>query len=212
MEEMLFVYTAWRTMYWGHSDISFSFCLIDDVLYFLFLVLNQLEELLSDMKQDVSRLPATLARVPPVTQRLQMSERSILSRLVNPGQLNSRSSSAVILAAAAAAGVSSSSAIPTPQSYIPSPVPNMGSYHQPSGLSGVVGLVRGCANGVWTVASSGGGFHRTSVGVEFTDDGHTNGVDAVEWIYRLRFIRRITWASKFLCLLLLGLLFCSVLI
>lgn len=119
------------------------------MLYFLFLVLNQLEELLSDMKQDVSRLPATLARVPPVTQRLQMSERSILSRLVNPGQLNSRSSSAVILAAAAAAaGMSSSSAIPTPQSYIPSPVPNMGSYHQPSGLSGVVGLVRGCANGV----------------------------------------------------------------
>ncbi|KAK3592589.1 hypothetical protein CHS0354_001757 [Potamilus streckersoni] len=50
-------------------------------------VLNQLEELLSDMKQDVSRLPATLARVPPVSQRLQMSERSILSRLVNPAQM-----------------------------------------------------------------------------------------------------------------------------
>lgn len=48
-------------------------------------VLNQLEELLSDMKQDVSRLPATLARIPPVSQRLAMSERSILSRLVNPG-------------------------------------------------------------------------------------------------------------------------------
>ncbi|KAK0069809.1 chromodomain-helicase-DNA-binding protein 4 [Biomphalaria pfeifferi] len=47
-------------------------------------VLNQLEELLSDMKQDVSRLPATLARVPPVTQRLQMSERNILNRLVTP--------------------------------------------------------------------------------------------------------------------------------
>lgn len=38
-------------------------------------VLNQLEELLSDMKSDVSRLPATLARLPPVTQRLGMSER-----------------------------------------------------------------------------------------------------------------------------------------
>lgn len=38
------------------------------------------------MKQDVSRLPATLARIPPVTQRLQMAERSILNRLVNPGQ------------------------------------------------------------------------------------------------------------------------------
>lgn len=40
-----------------------------------------MEELLSDMKSDVSRLPATLARIPPVAQRLQMSERSILSRL-----------------------------------------------------------------------------------------------------------------------------------
>ena len=45
-------------------------------------VLNQLEELLSDMKSDVSRLPASVARIPPVAQRLQMSERSILSRLV----------------------------------------------------------------------------------------------------------------------------------
>merc|ERR1712025_1094667 len=45
-------------------------------------VLNQLEELLSDMESDVSRLPASLARIPPVAQRLQMSERSILSRLV----------------------------------------------------------------------------------------------------------------------------------
>lgn len=44
-------------------------------------VLNQLEELLSDMKSDVSRLPATIARIPPVAQRLQMSERGILSRL-----------------------------------------------------------------------------------------------------------------------------------
>jgi chromodomain-helicase-DNA-binding protein 4 len=46
-------------------------------------VLNQLEELLSDMKSDVSRLPATLARIPPVAQRLQMSERQILSRLAS---------------------------------------------------------------------------------------------------------------------------------
>ncbi|XP_065564759.1 chromodomain-helicase-DNA-binding protein Mi-2 homolog [Artemia franciscana] len=44
-------------------------------------VLNQLEELLSDMKSDVSRLPASLARLTPVAQRLYMSERSILSRL-----------------------------------------------------------------------------------------------------------------------------------
>ncbi|XP_022104217.1 chromodomain-helicase-DNA-binding protein 5-like isoform X2 [Acanthaster planci] len=46
-------------------------------------VLNQLEELLSDMKSDVARLPATLSRIPPVVARLQMSERSILSRLAN---------------------------------------------------------------------------------------------------------------------------------
>uniref|UniRef100_A0A8D3DYK8 Chromodomain helicase DNA binding protein 3 n=1 Tax=Scophthalmus maximus TaxID=52904 RepID=A0A8D3DYK8_SCOMX len=49
-------------------------------------VLNQLEELLSDMKADVTRLPATLSRVPPIAARLQMSERSILSRLpILPG-------------------------------------------------------------------------------------------------------------------------------
>uniref|UniRef100_A0A4W5KN59 Chromodomain helicase DNA binding protein 3 n=1 Tax=Hucho hucho TaxID=62062 RepID=A0A4W5KN59_9TELE len=47
-------------------------------------VLNQLEELLSDMKADVTRLPATLSRVPPIAARLQMSERSILSRLTIP--------------------------------------------------------------------------------------------------------------------------------
>lgn len=44
-------------------------------------VLNQLEELLSDMKSDVSRLPATLARLKPVTERLGLSERQILNRL-----------------------------------------------------------------------------------------------------------------------------------
>ncbi len=38
-------------------------------------VLNQLEELLSDMKSDASRLPAALVRIPSVSQRLQMSER-----------------------------------------------------------------------------------------------------------------------------------------
>ncbi|XP_062848646.1 chromodomain-helicase-DNA-binding protein 4 [Trichomycterus rosablanca] len=48
-------------------------------------VLKQLEELLSDMKADVTRLPATIARIPPVAVRLQMSERSILSRLANRG-------------------------------------------------------------------------------------------------------------------------------
>ncbi|CAF3265430.1 unnamed protein product [Rotaria sp. Silwood2] len=47
------------------------------------LVLTQLEELLSDMKQEINKLPATLARLPPVSQRLNMSERNILSRLQN---------------------------------------------------------------------------------------------------------------------------------
>lgn len=57
-------------------------------------MLNQLEELLSDMKSDVSRLPATLARIPPVAQRLQMSERQILSRLASTSSSGSSSASA----------------------------------------------------------------------------------------------------------------------
>ncbi|KAL7288976.1 hypothetical protein TKK_0016934 [Trichogramma kaykai] len=63
-------------------------------------VLNQLEELLSDMKSDVSRLPATLARIPPVAQRLQMSERSILSRLATTtsGGNNAQAGQAALLA------------------------------------------------------------------------------------------------------------------
>lgn len=47
------------------------------------LVLTQLEELLSDMKQEINKLPSTLARLPPISQRLNMSERTILSRLTN---------------------------------------------------------------------------------------------------------------------------------
>jgi hypothetical protein len=35
------------------------------------------------MKQEINKLPATLARLPPVSQRLNMSERNILSRLTN---------------------------------------------------------------------------------------------------------------------------------
>ncbi|XP_072036512.1 chromodomain-helicase-DNA-binding protein 5-like isoform X3 [Amphiura filiformis] len=65
-------------------------------------VLNQLEELLSDMKSDVARLPATLSRIPPVAARLQMSERSILSRLAN------RDAQAQAVAAAQAAAASGS--------------------------------------------------------------------------------------------------------
>lgn len=37
------------------------------------------------MKADVNRLPATIARIPPVAVRLQMSERNILSRLASRG-------------------------------------------------------------------------------------------------------------------------------
>ena len=37
------------------------------------------------MKADVTRLPATLSRIPPIAARLQMSERSILSRLASKG-------------------------------------------------------------------------------------------------------------------------------
>lgn len=52
----------------------------------MFAVLNQLEELLSDMKSDVNRLPSALVRMPPVTARLNMSERGILSRLTKRGE------------------------------------------------------------------------------------------------------------------------------
>ena len=69
------------------DELTVVDCMYTRLCFYFTAVLNQLEELLSDMKQDVSRLPATLARVPPVTQRLQMSERNILSRLVNPGQM-----------------------------------------------------------------------------------------------------------------------------
>lgn len=46
-----------------------------------FVVLNQLEDLLSEMKNEVGRLPATLINLPPVSSRLQMTERSILNKL-----------------------------------------------------------------------------------------------------------------------------------
>uniref|UniRef100_A0A8C5JI48 Chromodomain helicase DNA binding protein 5 n=1 Tax=Junco hyemalis TaxID=40217 RepID=A0A8C5JI48_JUNHY len=77
-------------------------------------VLNQLEELLSDMKADVTRLPSMLSRIPPVAARLQMSERSILSRLATRGgdpaaQYASCTRSRTL------------SALPTPPSPLPSP-------------------------------------------------------------------------------------------
>ena len=39
------------------------------------------------MKGDVARLPASLAKMPPITNRLGMSERAILSRLATGGQI-----------------------------------------------------------------------------------------------------------------------------
>lgn len=80
---------------------------------FIVTVLNQLEELLSDMKQDVSRLPATLARIPSVSQRLAMSERSILSRLVNPGQAAASQSTTPATTASATSSSSSSHTLPS---------------------------------------------------------------------------------------------------
>ncbi|KAI6228682.1 hypothetical protein M3Y99_01199800 [Aphelenchoides fujianensis] len=46
-------------------------------------VLGQLEDLLNDMKTEVTRLPAALSRHKPITERLEMTERMILSRLLN---------------------------------------------------------------------------------------------------------------------------------
>jgi len=50
-------------------------------------VLNQLEAILSDMKNEVARLPTSLQRMPPPTHRLGMSERAVLTRLATNGQL-----------------------------------------------------------------------------------------------------------------------------
>ena len=60
-------------------------------------VLLQLDELLSDMRQDAVKLPQTLTKITPVTQRLQLSERSILSRLLQykPSAPNQSESSSV---------------------------------------------------------------------------------------------------------------------
>lgn len=67
----------------GNSNLVYFFYFF--FFFFAFPVLKQLEELLSDMKADVTRLPATIARIPPVAVRLQMSERNILSRLASRG-------------------------------------------------------------------------------------------------------------------------------
>lgn len=50
-------------------------------------VLSQLEDLLNDMKQEVNRLPMSITRMGPVTERLRMQERDILNKLAN-GNVN----------------------------------------------------------------------------------------------------------------------------
>ena len=49
-------------------------------------VLVQLEDLLNDMKQEVNRIPISLTRMTPVTERLKMQERDILNKLTNAHQ------------------------------------------------------------------------------------------------------------------------------
>jgi SNF2 family DNA or RNA helicase len=50
-------------------------------------VLSQLEELLNDMKQEVNRLPMSIARMSNVSERLKIQERDILNKLAN-GSVN----------------------------------------------------------------------------------------------------------------------------
>ncbi|CAG9761270.1 unnamed protein product [Ceutorhynchus assimilis] len=61
----------------------------------LYNVLNQLEELLGEIKSDVSRLPASLAKIPAVTKRLQMTEKSIGSRFAGIAESSDQSTAQV---------------------------------------------------------------------------------------------------------------------
>ena len=45
--------------------------------------LTKMEELLMEMKSDVSRLPVELSKIPPISRQLKMDEISTLSRLAN---------------------------------------------------------------------------------------------------------------------------------
>lgn len=58
------------------------------------------------MKSDVARLPATLSRIPPVAARLQMSERSILSRLASRDASKGQAAAQAAAQAASSAGAS----------------------------------------------------------------------------------------------------------
>ena len=140
-------------------------------------VLNQLEELLSDMKQDVSRLPATLARVPPVTQRLQMSERNILSRLVNPGTIPQVAQRQGSSAAASTAAGGSSSAAATGYvtqtsggfSILPTSTTTAASLHQQAQANTPSVTAGTSQRGEWSVSSS----HSHSSGSSGSSSHHT---------------------------------------
>ena len=49
-------------------------------------VLNQLDELLNDMKLEANRLPQTLTKIQSVSKHLLLSERTILSKLAGQAQ------------------------------------------------------------------------------------------------------------------------------
>ncbi|PAA78378.1 hypothetical protein BOX15_Mlig006386g1, partial [Macrostomum lignano] len=70
-------------------------------------VLSQLEDLLSDMKCEVARLPAAVARLAPAAQRLSISQTGIIGRLTQAGR-----ESAEAEEAAAAGGAPAPAALP----------------------------------------------------------------------------------------------------
>lgn len=76
---------CWRYA-WVHFPQAFVQFLRQNQFCSVFLtnpykVLDQIEALLNEMKNDVVRLPTVLARVQPVSNRLGMTERTLLERL-----------------------------------------------------------------------------------------------------------------------------------
>lgn len=67
-----------------YYQLQFVYLLIKAAAHVLLKVLEQVESLLSEMKNDVIRLPTVLARVQPVANRLGMTERTLLERLRAP--------------------------------------------------------------------------------------------------------------------------------
>ncbi|KAL5265389.1 hypothetical protein ACHWQZ_G006190 [Mnemiopsis leidyi] len=60
-------------------------------------VLSQLEDILAEMKNDVNRLPVAMSKIPTVTERLQMTERNILNRLLAARNLENGDKSAAAI-------------------------------------------------------------------------------------------------------------------